>query len=47
MYYLGVPLWHSGLRIHAVTAVALVIAVVWFPSLAQELQHATGMAKSK
>ena len=40
---LGVPWWGLGFSI--VTAVALVTAVVWVRSLAQEFQNATGTAK--
>ena len=43
----GVPLWCKGLRVWFVTAVAQVTAGVQVWSLAQELKHATGVAKKK
>ena len=42
---LGVSWWPSSLGSGIVTAVAWVTAMVQVPSLAQELLHATGMAK--
>ena len=42
---IGVPLWHSGLRIQNFTAVAQVAAITLVQSLAQELLHAPNEAK--
>lgn len=42
-----VPVWHSWLRAGITTAVAPVITAVWVQALAQELQHAVGVAKKK
>ena len=41
----GVPSWLSGLRIHIVSAMALVTDVAQFQSLPWELLHVVGMAK--
>lgn len=43
---IGVPWWHSGLRTYFVTAAAQLTAMEWVWSLAQELQHASGVAKN-
>ena len=43
----GSLLWHSGLRIHVVTAAGWVAAVVQVQSLALEFSHAMGMTKTK
>ena len=40
-------MWPSGLRILIVTAVVLVAAVAWVPSLDQELPFTQGMAQKK
>lgn len=41
---LGVPMWLSSLRIHVVTVVARVAAMVWVWSLTREFPHAVGVA---
>ena len=44
---LGVPWWHSGLRIWVVTAEVHVIAVAQVQSLVLELLNVMGIAKKK
>ena len=44
---LGVPLWLSRLRIQHCHCSGWIAAVAWVQSLAQELLHATGVAKKK
>ena len=44
-YYIGIPLWHSGIPSGIVTAAALVTAMVQVWSLAWEHPNAMSMAK--